>query len=53
MNDNRTKAIRSIRVCAWLNIKQAKAARAAGRLRMAAYHLAVALECRRDSNALR
>ena len=48
-----TKAIRSLRVCAWLNIRQAKAARKAGRERMAAYHANVALECRRDANSLR
>ena len=47
------KAIRSLRVCAWLNIRQAKAARTAGRERLAAYHLQVALECRRDANSLR
>jgi hypothetical protein len=47
------KAIRSIRVCAWINIKQAKAARKAGRERLATYHAAVALQCRRDANSLR
>ena len=47
------RAIESIRECAKLNIKQAKAAKAAGRVRMAAFHANVALSCRRDSNLLR
>ena len=47
------KAIRSLRVCAHINLRQAKAARKAGRERMAAYHLQVAKDCRRDANSLR
>ena len=47
------QAIRSIRVCAWINIRKAKAARKAGRERLATYHAQVALDCRRDANALR
>jgi hypothetical protein len=47
------RAVRSIRVCAWVNIKQAKAARQSGRPRMASYHLNVALECRRDARLLK
>lgn len=53
MTTNCTKAIRSLRVCAWMNIRQAKAARKAGRERMAVYHAQVALDCRRDANSLR
>jgi len=53
MNALKAKAIRSLRVCAHLNIRQAKAARKAGSERMAAYHLQVALECRRDAHSLR
>lgn len=48
-----TKAIRSLRICAHINIRQAKAARKAGRERLATYHAQVALDCRRDANALR
>lgn len=47
------RAVRSIRVCAWINLKQAKSARQSGRPRMAAYHLNVAKECRRDANLLK
>lgn len=53
MIDTCERAVRSIRVCAWINIKQAKAARQSGRQRMAAYHLNVAKECRRDANSLK
>lgn len=47
------KAIRSLRVCAHINLRQAKAAKAANRPRMAAYHAQVAKDCRRDANSLR
>ncbi|MEO5914840.1 MAG: hypothetical protein ABIS50_11445 [Luteolibacter sp.] len=53
MNETLHNAIRSIRVCAWINIKQAKVAKAAGRSLLANYHAAVALQCRRDANSLR
>lgn len=47
------KAMRSLRVVAHLNIRQARDAKKQNRPRMAAYHLQVALDCRRDANALR
>lgn len=47
------RAVRSLRVCAWINIKQAKQYRRNGRQRMADYHLSVAKECRRDSAQLK
>jgi propanediol dehydratase small subunit len=47
------KAIQSIRIIARTNLRQARAAKQAGRPRMAAYHLDVCLSCRRDANALR
>jgi len=53
MIDTCERAVRSLRVCAWLNIKQAKQHRQNGRQRMAGYHLSVAIECRRDANSLR
>lgn len=46
------KAIASIRTCARLNLRQARAAKRAARPRMAAYHLNVALQCRADANVL-
>ena len=53
MTSTCSAAIRSLRVCAHLNLRQSRTARQAGRERMAAYHLQVALDCRRDANALR
>lgn len=53
MTTHCTAAIRSLRVCAHINLKQARAAKTASRPRMAAYHLQVAKACRRDANALR
>lgn len=47
------RAVRSMRVIAHLNIRQARAAKRAGNLRMAAHHTAVALESRRDANTLK
>jgi hypothetical protein len=46
------KAMRSLRVVAHLNLKQARDAKKQNRPRMSAHHLQVALECRRDANAL-
>ncbi len=53
MTTNCSKAIRSLRIVAHINLRQAKAARKAGRERLATYHAQVALDCRRDANALR
>lgn len=48
-----TRAVRSFRVIAHMNLRQAKAARRHGLQKLAAHHLAVALESRADANALR
>ena len=53
MTAHTLKTIRSLRVCAHLNIRQARAARNAGRERLALYHAHVALACRRDALSLR
>ena len=47
------KAIRSLRICARINLRQARDAKKQNRPRMAAYHLQVAKDCRRDANSLR
>jgi len=47
-----TNAIRSIRACARHSLKQARAARTHGRPLLACHHLATALQCRADANAL-
>jgi len=47
------RAVRSLRICAWINIKRAKQYRRNGRPRMASYHLAVAKGCRNDANNLK
>jgi hypothetical protein len=48
-----SRAVRSLRACAKLNLRQAKDAKLAGRPRLSAYHLSVARQCRADANALR
>lgn len=47
------RAIRSLLDCARLNAVQARAALAAGQLRLADYRRAVCRDCRRDAAALR
>ena len=47
------KAIHSLRITAHINLRQARDARRQARPRLYAYHLEVALACRRDANALR
>lgn len=47
------RAVRSLKACAKANIKQAKQYRQSGRQRMAAYHLNVAKDCRRDARLLK
>lgn len=46
------RAVRSLRVIARLNLRQARAARAHGLALLAGHHIAVALEVRADANAL-
>jgi hypothetical protein len=53
MSANCAKAIRSLRVVARINLRQAREAKRQDRPRMAAYHLQVALDCRRDAHSLR
>lgn len=53
MTTHCAKTIRSLRVIARINLRQARDAKKQNRPRMAAYHLEVALSSRRDANALR
>lgn len=53
MKTTTTAAVKSLRICALLNLRQARAAKCAGRLKLAAYHLKTALECRADAASLR
>lgn len=53
MKTTTTAAVKSLRICALLNLRQARAAKCAGRLTLAAYHLKTALECRADAASLR
>jgi hypothetical protein len=46
------KAVRSIRAVAHMNLRQARVAKQAGYLRLYAWHLSVALDCRHDANSL-
>lgn len=46
------RTIRSLRVCAHINLRQAKHAKQSGRERLARYHVEVALRCRADANSL-
>jgi len=47
------RSVRSLRVCAHINIKRAKEQKRKGNDRMSAYYAKVAILCRRDANQLR
>ena len=48
-----SKAIRSLRVLAHINLKHARTAKKRGLVKLYAWHIQTALDCRRDANALR
>lgn len=48
-----TNAVRSFRVIARINLRQARAAKRLGFDRLSSHHLACALESRSEANALR
>jgi hypothetical protein len=52
MKPHTLRAVITIKECALLNLKKARAAKLAGRERLAAYHLRIAIQCRADANAI-